>query len=136
MEHTNFDGLSDEEFRQLEKAAWKGQLDYSGFPAPEYKLFDTVATLGYRHRHEKIPAELLEKDISLARRTYRKESEQLRYSKTVWAERSRHILLTDELRCSITKTDDPSEKLQLALRCIELMTGEKGFEERNKIWDI
>lgn len=131
MNNKNFDGLSDEEFRQLEASAWKGELDYSGFPAAEYKFFGTVAALGYRHRHEKISAELFKQDITLARRTYQSETEQLNRSETVWKERSKAILASDELKCKIEKSNDPTEKLHLALKCIELITGENGFAERN-----
>nr|DAN85530.1 MAG TPA: hypothetical protein [Caudoviricetes sp.] len=38
---------------------------------------------------------------------------------------------SDELRCEINSTRNHDVKLMLALRCIELMTGEEGFERRN-----
>lgn len=37
----------------------------------------------------------------------------------------------NELRCEINSTRNHDVKLMLALRCIELMTGEEGFERRN-----
>lgn len=35
------------------------------------------------------------------------------------------------LRAEISKAESPNEKFALALECIECMTGEKGFKERN-----
>lgn len=131
MKHTNFDGLSDEEFRQLEAEAWKGTLDYSGFPAAEYKFFDTVATLGYRYRHEKIPAELLRDDITAARRTYEKESTEYHRSREMYKLYQAAILKADGLMCSIEKAADHEEKLRFALECIGLLTGDTKFAERN-----
>ena len=131
MKHTNFDGLSPDEFRQLEAKAWKGTLDYSLFPAAEYKFFDTVATLGYRHRHEKIPAELLRDDITAARRIYERENSEHHRSREVYAEQQAAVLKADEMMCRIEKTSDRAEKLSLALECIGLITGDRKFAERN-----
>lgn len=42
-----------------------------------------------------------------------------------------NIRRSDELRCEINSTINHDVKLMLALRCIELMTGEEEFERRN-----
>ena len=115
----------------MERKAWLGVLDYSGFPAPEYKFFDTVRILGERHRHDNIPAELLREDVENARETYRKEREQLTFN--LEAQRKYHAdrLRARELLNSIYKADSRDDKLRAALECIELLTAENGFKNRN-----
>lgn len=127
----NFDGLSDEEFRRLEKESWDGALDYNNFPAAEYKFFDTVAAIGYRHRHDKIPAELLKDDILQARKVYEREAAQFSRSAEMYRRYQAAILRSDELKCRIQKSRDVGEALGLALECIELLTGEEGFAKRS-----
>ncbi|MCH5205667.1 MAG: hypothetical protein J1F09_01855 [Oscillospiraceae bacterium] len=131
MERINFNSLSNEELRGMERKAWSGVLDYNQFPAPEYKFFDTVAALGMRHRHENFPAELLRDDIENAREIYRKEREQLTYNLEAQRKYQSAIMRADELRIAINKANSTEEKLRFALECIELLTGENGFAPRN-----
>ena len=74
MPKYDFTKISKEDFRELERQAWNGALDYSGFPSPEFKFFATVHALGVRQRNEKIPAELFRSDIEAARNAYRSET--------------------------------------------------------------
>lgn len=74
MPKYDFTKISKEDFRELERQAWNGELDYSGFPPPEFKFFATVQALGARQRNEKIPAELFRSDIEAARNEYRAET--------------------------------------------------------------
>ena len=131
MERINFNTLTKDEFRGLERKAWNGTLDFSKFPAPEYKFFNTVQALGYRCRHGNIPAELLKDDIRDARDIYRHEREQLTYN--IEAERKYHNarLRARELVNAIYKTNTKDGKLRFALECIELLIGEGGFAARN-----
>ena len=127
----NFNNISQEEFRELERSAWNAVLDFSEFPAAEYKFFDTVQTLGMKSRREKIPPELMRGDIVKARRVYSREKEQLGYSLEMNRRYQSAILRSDELRCKIQKSRKPFEKLAWALECVELLTGEQGFAQRN-----
>lgn len=131
MKQINFDGLSVDEFRGLERSAWDGMLDFAEFPAAEYKFFDTVRTIGYRHRHEKYPMDFCKQDIEQARKVYEKEAEQLRYNleaNRAYQEAKRR---SGELLNKIYKADDPAEKLDAALMCVELLTHEVGLRDRN-----
>ncbi len=131
MKHIDFSSISDKELRALEAEAWSGRLDYRDFPAAEYKFFDRVAELGYRHRNEKIPAELMKSDIKIARDIYLREAEHARRCAEAWKERQHNIIRSGTLKSEITKATDHEEKLRLALECIEIMTGEKGFAKRS-----
>lgn len=127
----NFNNISQEDFRELERSAWNAVLDFSEFPAAEYKFFDTVQTLGIKSRREKIPPELMRGDIVKARRVYSREKEQLGYSLEMNRRYQSAVLRSDELRCKIQKSRKPFEKLAWALECVELLTGEQGFARRN-----
>ncbi len=99
-----FDGLNEGEFKELQKAAWDGILDYSEFPACEYKFFDAVRIAGYRHRHEKRPMDFCRADIAQAKRVYSRETEERRYSLEIHGKYQDAILKTDALRCQLTKS--------------------------------
>lgn len=131
MNNINFKNISNEEMRDLEAEAWRGRLDYRDFPAAEYKFFDRIAELGYRHRNEKIPAELMKNDIKIARDIYRREADHAQRCAEVWKDHQTNIIRSGTLRSEITKATDREEKLRLALECIEIMTGEKGFAKRS-----
>ena len=120
-----------EQFARLERLAYDGTLDYTDYPAAEYKYFDRLAELGRLHRGSKLPAGLCKERKEIYFSEYGKDvSERF---KGLEAEKrfQENIIKSDELRCKIYKTDSPEEKLKLALKCIELMTGEEGFMERN-----
>ena len=126
----NFDTISEDDFRSLERQAWNGTLDYRRFPAAEFKFFATVENLGYMHRHDKIPTDLLKDDIDAARNVYQNERLIVRKSFEVYRAYQDAIINADKLRIEINKAHG-QDKLLLALECIELLTGEKGFAKRN-----
>lgn len=131
MKNIDFANISDRQLHDLESEAWSGRLDYRDFPAAEYKFFDRIAEFGYRHRNEKIPAELMKNDIKMARDIYRREADHAQRCAEVWKDHQTYIIRSGTLRSEITKATDREEKLRLALECIEIMTGEKGFAKRS-----
>lgn len=131
MKQINFSGLSAEEFRKLERSAWDGTLDFAEFPAAEYKFFDTVRTIGFRHRHEKYPMDFCKQDMEQARKVYEKEAEQLRYNLEANRAYQEAKLRAGELLNRIYKANDPVAKLDAALLCVELLVHEPGLRDRN-----
>lgn len=131
MERINFNTLTDEELHELERKAWNNVLDISGFPAAEYKFFDTVRLLGMKCRHDNIPAELFKDDIRKAREIYRREREQLTYNLEAQKNYLEARLKARELVNLIYKTNDFEGKLRLALQCAELLINEDGLTARN-----
>lgn len=120
-----------EQFARLERLAYDGTLDYTDYPAAEYKYFDRLAELGRLHRGGKFPAGLCKERKEIYLNEYGKDVSDR--CKCLEAEKrfQENIIKSDELRCKINKTDSAEEKLSLALKCIELMTGEEGFMKRN-----
>lgn len=125
-----FDGLNEDGFKLLQKAAWDGLLDHSEFPACEYKFFDAVRIAGYRHRHEKRPMDFCRADIAEAKRVYLRETEERRYNLEIHKKYQEAILKSDELRCRLAKARASAEKLEIALMIVEMLTGEDGLTQR------
>lgn len=123
--------MSDEEFRGLERDAWNDVLDIGDFPAAEYKFFDTIRILGMRHRHDKIPKDLLKEDIVKARRVYKTECEKREYGLNINARYQDAIMRSDALKIAVEKAVTVEDKLRFALECVELLTNEPGFAARN-----
>ena len=131
MYRINFNTLTDEELRGLERDAWNDALDIGDFPAAEYKFFDTIRILGMRHRHDKIPKDLLKEDIVKARRVYKTECEKREYGFNINARYQDAIMRSDALKIAVEKAVTAEDKLRFALECVELLTNETGFAARN-----
>lgn len=131
MKKINFNTLTDEEFLGLEREAWNDVLDVGDFPAAEYKFFDTIRILGMRHRHDKIPKELLKDDILKARKIYKAECEKRDYGYNINARYQDAIMKSDALKIAVEKAATVEDKLRFALECVELLTNESGFAVRN-----
>lgn len=129
MKKIHFD--NPDEFKRLERDAYYGVLDISRFPMAEYKYFNILIELGYQHRHENLPKELVQEYKSEAYREYLKNSEiinaRLRYAKLC----NEKILVENSARAKINKAKTMKEMLTIALYYIEKATGEQGFAERN-----
>ena len=118
------------QFRELEKDAFDGKLDVEDFPAAEYRYFDRLANLGYRHRASKLPMDFCRELREQAYKDYVADCQELDAQRQYCAQCQTAIMASDQLRCQIEKATY-EEKLPLALECIEVMTGERGFKERN-----
>lgn len=118
-------------FEKLEHMAYENTLDYTDFPPAEYKYFDKLSQLGSIYRSGQFPKGLCKerKDAYLC--DYRKDADKTRKNHEAEVGYQENIRRSDELRCEINSTRNHDVKLMLALRCIELMTGEEGFERRN-----
>ena len=129
MKRYNFNDES--EFLKLERMAYDNVLDYTDFPPAEYKYFDKLSQLGSMHRNGQLPKGICKERKEAYLSDYRKDAEKAQKNQEAESKYQEHIRKSDELRCKINSTDGHEAKLMLALRCIELMTGEEGFERRN-----
>ena len=116
---------------ELERQAWRGTLDYSGFHACEFKFLATIEQLGNRCRRDNIPAELLRGDVEKARKIYRREREELQYGLDINSKYQDAIRRSDRLRIAVEKAATIEDKLRFALECVELLTNETEFAVRN-----
>lgn len=120
-----------EQFRLLERNAYYGVLDISDFPAAEYKYFDTIASIGYKFRHEGLPKEFCVERKEAAYKTYIADVELRESRQRYWKWHQDNIIRAGDIRSRIQKAESLEEKLKLSLECIQIITGEQGFAERN-----
>ena len=112
-------------WKSLKRQCYDGTLDYEDYPADEYKYFDKLRELGYLYRAQQIDkAEFNKRDAANF-----KEYEEFKqnYIRNV-TEVAANIRLSEQLRINIRQEKDRDKLLELALECVEVMTGEKGFK--------
>lgn len=129
MERNCFDNA--EHFSRLERQAYDGQLDFSAFPAAEYRYFDRIQDIGYRVRHKGFPKDFAREERNNALNDYRDDVDNL--TKNLRAEQQYNAsrVRMGELVNAIYKEHAPLAKLKLALEFVELTVGEEGFTTRN-----
>lgn len=131
MNKHTFTGGSEEEFRQLERQAYDGQLDFSTFPAAEYRYFDRIQDIGYRVRHKGLPKDFAREERDKALNDYRDDIDNLTKNLRAEQQYTASRVRMGELVNAIYKERKPLAKLKLALEFVELTVGEDGFAARN-----
>ena len=112
-------------FNDMKIAVFKGERDIDDFPTEDYKYFDKLRELGYLYRAQQIDkAEFNKRDAANF-----KEYEEFKqnYIRNV-TEVAANIRLSEQLRIDMRQEKDRDKLLELALECVEVMTGEKGFK--------
>ncbi len=127
----SIDFTDPERFRELEKSAYKGQLDFSEFPAAEYRYFDRVQSIGYRVRQEGFPKDFAKQERDRAYKDYLNDVDERMNGVRVYKQYCDVKIRMGELLSLIYKSRAPLEKLRWALECVELAVGEDGFAARN-----
>ena len=115
----------DPQFNAMKIAVFKGERDIDDFPTEGYKYFDKLRELGYLYRAQQIDkAEFNKRDAANF-----KEYEEFKqnYIRNV-TEAAANIRLSEQLRIDMRQEKDRDKLLELALECVEVMTGEKGFK--------
>ena len=120
-----------EKFAELERQAYNGQLDFSEFPAAEYRYFDRIQSIGYKVRHEGFPRELAVQDRDKALKDYREDIDVLKNNIRAAEQYTESRIRMGALVNEIYKEHSPLGKLRLALRFVELTVHEDGLAERN-----
>lgn len=120
-----------EEFAQLKKLAYDGQLDFNRFPAAEYRYFDRIQDIGYRVRNEGFPMDFARRDCEKAFQEYMDDICALSESANAARQYNESRVRMGGLVSRIYKEHAPLEKLRLALEFVELTVGESGLAQRN-----
>ena len=113
------------QFTAMKLAVFKGERDIDDFPTEDYKYFDKLRELGYLYRAQQIDkAEFNKRDAANF-----KEYEEFKqnYIRNV-TEVAANIRLSEQLRIDMRQEKGRDKLLELALECVEVMTGEKGFK--------
>lgn len=119
-------------FEACEDMAIDGTLNYDSYPPEEYKYFSKLAKLGYMNRHKGWSKEICEEKQKELRREYYSDCDKRDFFGQIAGNMQENIRRGQTLTWEINKEPDPMKKLDLALMCIGLMTGDEDFAKRNK----
>ena len=115
----------DSQFNAMKIAVFKGERDIDDFPTEDYKYFDKLRELGYLYRAQQIDkAEFNKRDAANFKEYEEFKQEYIRNVTEVAA----NIRLSEQRRIDMRQEKDRDKLLELALECVEVMTGEKGFK--------
>lgn len=125
-----YDFNNPEHFRALERQAYDGSIDVTGFPPAAYRYFDSLRMLYARYKYDNLS---MEEAAAEKQKLYHQYSEAVavisgmteayRYYQT-------NIRRAGMLLSKIEKSDDVSDIALLSVDAIGLMTGDEGFPER------
>ena len=117
-------------FEKLEDEAIDGVLDYDNFPPEEYKYFSKLAKLGYNNRHKGWSAEICLEKQEEYRTNYSEEKAEANCSLAVYRRYNDDRIKAQELESKMYKAESSDEMLMFAVKIIEKLLDENGFEER------
>ena len=130
MKKINFDDMA--VFERLENEAIDGVIDYNDFPPTEYKYFSKLTRLGYNNRHKGWDIDIcLEKQEEY--RTDYGEEKAKELECYAWARKlNDNRIKAQEFKAKMYKAKCKDEMLDFAIKIIEKLLDENGFEERMK----
>ena len=117
-------------FEKLEDEAIDGVLDYDNFPPEEYKYFSRLSKLGYMNRHKGWSVEICQAKQEELRTQYSKEKSTANQAYAWYGELHDNRIRGQELETAMYKAQSEEDMLTYAVKLIEKLLGEGGFEER------
>lgn len=128
MNKINFTDM--EVFEKLENEAIDGVLNYDNFPPEEYKYFSKLAKLGYNNRHKGWDVDICLKKQEEYRTDYSEEKAYANRFLAMFRQYNDDRIKTHELKSKMYKAVNADEMLCLAIKIIEKLLDENGFEDR------
>ena len=117
-------------FEKLEDEAIDGVLDYDNFPPEEYKYFSRLSKLGYMNRHKGWSAEICQAKQEELRTQYSGEKAYANRFVAMFRQYNDNRIKGQELETAMYKAQSEADMLMYAVKLIEKLLGEGGFEER------
>ena len=127
-----YDFNNPEHFKALERQAYDGTIDISGFPPAAYRYFDSLRLLYAQFKYDG-----LSKDEASARKLkllhqYDEATAVFTGMTAAYRYYQDNIRKCGTLRSDIEKSHDIREIALKSCECIGLMTGDDGFLKRQK----
>lgn len=121
----------------LERQAYDGAVELAPLPPAAYKYFSELAALYRAFRFEGMTKEEAERRKQHLRREYDEQVSSLHYVREVCTAYQEAIKRSEMLRAEVEKAQDVRTIADKACAAVALMTGERGFYERQKrkIWE-
>ena len=126
-----FDFKNPEDFRRAERLTYDGTLNYSNFPAPEYKYFSELRKVYQAFKFEGLSQEDAECQKKSLLIDYHKYLENFDYCRSVWGKYQDNIRVSEMLMTKIEKSHDIQEIAETAVRVVGLMTHDESFIKTN-----
>lgn len=119
-------------WQDLNRQCYDGTLDYSSFPADEYKYFDRLRLLYLEFKFNCLDREAAVIEKQRLKKEYEWGKYQLMRSAEIYGVYQDNIKRFNELRIKINKADSEKEKLRIALEIIGIVINdEKVFPKIN-----
>ncbi len=127
-----YDFNNPEHFKALEKQAYDGTIDVTGFPPAAYRYFDSLRLLYMRYKYDNLSKE---EAAAQKQQLYHQDSEATAVI-TGMTEAYRYyqenIRRAGTLLSRIEKSDNTADMALLSAEAISLMTGDENFIKRIK----
>lgn len=128
MKHYN---LKDpEDFRMLEILAYNGAVPLERLPSPAYKYFDQLENLSRDHKQGKITKQELQRKRQMLLKSYTTDMSEHKRNLNGIREYQSNIKTAQAFLAQIEKSSTVGTMAEYAFRCIEALTGEVGFANR------
>lgn len=130
-----YDFNNPEHFSQLEKQAYNGTVDVSGFPPAAYRYFDSLKKIYEQYRLENLSKEQAENKKRILLSQYRETIAAYEKFRAVAVEHQDNIRRLGTLLSDIEKSQTAEEIALKACECLQILTGDTSFLKRqeNKI---
>lgn len=125
-----YDFNDPEHFKKLEKQAYDGSIDVSGFPPAAYRYFDSLRKLYAGYKYDDISKDEAQAAKQKLLADYREASEAYELFCAVYRDHQGNIVKAKSLLSDIEKSHDVREIALIACECIGLMTGDREFAKQ------
>lgn len=112
-------------WEQLERLAYIGNLDYKNFPASEYKYFHSLIGVYAAYKHKIMSMKAAQAEKKKLYQEYTETMRKLDLARKAYKDWQSVIKVSDGYRAEISKSADDKTKLDLCLKCIKAITGDK-----------
>lgn len=127
-----YDFKNSEHFKKLEKQAYDGIIDVTGFPPAAYRYFDSLRLLYARYKYDGVSKDEAKAAKQKLLADYKEAAEAYEMFCAVHRNYQENIIKAGTLLSDIEKSDDAVTIALKACECIQLMTGEFEFLKRQR----
>lgn len=127
-----YDFKNPEHFKKLEKQAYDGSIDVTGFPPAAYRYFDSLRKLYAEYKYDNLSKDEAQSAKQKLLAEYKEAIGNYDLFCFVNKEYQENIRKAGCLLSDIEKADDAETIALKACECIQLMTGEFEFLKRQR----
>lgn len=125
-----YDFNNPEHFKKLERQAYDGTIDVTGFPPAAYRYFDRLRLLYYRYKYDGLSKSQAESEKKKLVAEYKEAVSAYENWCAVYKEHQDNIRKSEMMMSDIEKTTSVNEIAVKACNIIAILTGESSFGKR------